>query len=832
MALYKHHQLTEAAIMMLLSAPILLCSSGVLLPSNCTGRPDASNGTLSTLFLQIDLERNTTMRRSKVLSGGQMLHSCQENFGTCNTSLNNSYPEGWPREARISLSPYNGTNNRPSDCSHITKQSKELEEFEAENNEKNAIELSMLSRSSLVKRNPTGLFTTSNTSVHLKRSINNSLTGILEDYTDFNNTKMLTTKQKHSLTESGLEQATAPIMRDDEDSLDLFLTFTCQGRCGEKRSFPCSCSLTCVVYGTCCENMTQDCPHEWNEGLTRFDHIRTADFICSENAIYTIISCPKKNERIVEGSQIEPTAGNKQMLGIETKSLESQNRFLSRVATTTRRNHVIEDNFTDPIVLKENHTESISGRLFAALAAAPVTDSDTGLTFINKTVYNCHSLPESNALQWQIWLKYTYSSPRTLEDFLKHQSLSNYQPNFNKGIFMDHLCDPNIQQTCDKNANLEETFAMYANKCHESNDAVVLSHNPPYAFYRNRFCAYCNEGKHTEYQLFLTERSFSSEFSFHLLLSLTKANTVSLKLNRPELEIFRLPWSQATCPVQDQGASELASPARKSGQEIETRCSATCDDPSFTLQSDGMCKAPHQALLALADDGLTPLCPAAMTGLAQFVVCGLRQEIENLKIANVTASSVYVAFDSSLNRSLYLLPLHMALPEQSRFIFSDNLADIIKNIFSVALLTKSLHHYRTSHIICPQGEEDREKAVTQTFESSSLFLFVTRKTQDLAQGMEEIRGPVVDNQTTTTVCLTATYDANMKPAPLLCMDDPVRERDSVWISRFSSSSCFQYLNNLKSNTKNEAATVKGRHDILLQYTIFACLLTSAMRQLF
>ncbi|GFO45507.1 hypothetical protein PoB_007201200 [Plakobranchus ocellatus] len=54
---------------------------------------------------------------------------------------------------------------------------------------------------------------------------------------------------------------------------DLTLTFTCQGRCGMEMSFPCSCSASCVVYGTCCDNITQVCPHVWEEGMTRFDHM-------------------------------------------------------------------------------------------------------------------------------------------------------------------------------------------------------------------------------------------------------------------------------------------------------------------------------------------------------------------------------------------------------------------------------------------------------------------------------------------------------------------------------------------------------------------------------
>ncbi|GFN93534.1 hypothetical protein PoB_002004000 [Plakobranchus ocellatus] len=125
-------------------------------------------------------------------------------------------------------------------------------------------------------------------------------------------------------------------------------------------------------------------------------------------------------------------------------------------------------------------------------------------------------------------------------------------------------------------------------------------------------------------------------------------------------------------------------------------CAVTCEHNSFMVRSDGLCKADHEALLALADDGLAPLCPAAVTGLAQIVMCSLKNEVESLSTADFTSSSGSIVFDSSLNRNLYVVKLRIALPKRSTFIFSISKKDTIPNIVLVARLAKAFKEYRMS----------------------------------------------------------------------------------------------------------------------------------------
>ncbi|GFO35258.1 hypothetical protein PoB_006176300 [Plakobranchus ocellatus] len=628
--------------MILLTLPILLCSISAppLNNRNGTGTAFVTSST--------DSENHTSTGRNKILPQSQILSNYQENLKTFISNLNSSPPDQWPGKIAIS---YKGSVNDLSHLSQTKIPKKTSGKFEKEPKAANATELGTQPQFSQPR-----MFSKQNALLNLEEITDNITTSYLENYTE-----IPTSNQKVSLAESSLSF--------DQIIPPTITTFTCKGRCGKKISFPCSCSATCVIYGTCCDNMAQDCPHIWEEGLTRFDLIHTSDFICDQNLIYTIVSCPKEKKEIVQRNEMLLETSNKQMSREETESLKIQNQLFSNIDTIEQKQHLVGDNTTDVIGSEKTRTDSITTRLLAALSAAPVTDSETGLTFIDKTIYNCNQMPESNALYWAILLNYSLTSPTILEDFVQHQMLNKYLPgpDFNKEILKNHICMRNIQQTCNQIADIEEISRTYAKKCLEGSYAVIFSYKP-FLYYRNIFCAYCSEGRHNEYTLYFYDSVLLSNSPLQVLMTLTE-DTFSLKQVNQGFEISRVPWSQAKCPIHAQSSVEQIFNAGKSDQDSEIQCSVTCANPYFTLRSDGMCKAPHGTLLAIADDGLNALCPEAMAGLAQFLMCGLKREIENLKNADFSAPSVSVVFDSSLNRSLYVVRLHFALPEPSNMIF-------------------------------------------------------------------------------------------------------------------------------------------------------------------
>ncbi|GFO43673.1 hypothetical protein PoB_007017800 [Plakobranchus ocellatus] len=631
-------------------------------------------------------------------------------------------------------------------------------------------------------------------------------------------------------------QVIAATMYGDVDE-DESLTFTCEGRCGQRMSYPCSCSATCVIYDNCCDNMTQDCPHLWREGWTRFEHIRTADIICKKNFIYTVVSCPKFIGQQNKANEVNLINTSESMLEIKRGTTSKKNWLLSSFITTANTKHIIGINTTVSIATVKTRQDSISQKLIEALSDAPVTDSDTGITFINRAVYDCHNMPERTALSWSLRLNFTFVTPTKLEDIYTDNVAKEYQPDFNKEIFKAHICNPAIKNTCGSSDDLKDLIDAYAATCKKTNAVVYLFRNFRPIYYRNKFCAFCHGKGSNELDLSFANRVVFRTPHLQILMSLSKSKMFTFEVTNAERiggSMLPLPWSYANCSVINENSIKVPSDPETAESESQVVCSAICHHPSFTVRSDGICKAPHEALLAIADDGLAPLCPAAMTGMAKFVACGLKDEVESLRNADISSGVVSVMFDSNLNRHLYVVEIHVALPKSSSDIFSISDKDSTQNIYHAALLAKSFENYRRMQKLCREKEEEAKMKAFKVIRSSSMEDFVERRNQNLSQGMDRLRGPRVEGQNKTTVCLTP-VDRQEKADPnlLLCMEDFVHERDSELVNNFSNSPCFSYLENLQPLGSNGITATMGSYgDLRRSSMLLIALVTWVMMTIY
>ncbi|GFO01407.1 hypothetical protein PoB_002791200 [Plakobranchus ocellatus] len=573
----------------------------------------------------------------------------------------------------------------------------------------------------------------------------------------------------------------------------LHLTFTCEGQCGKRISFPCSCSATCVVYGTCCDNMASDCPHVWEEGLSRFDHIRRADIICSEDSIYMISSCPVR--------EIGLESMRKRAMKKESMDLETNGRFSHGVSSTLKTENITQFNSSGENVSNQDMRETILKKLNELFLFAPVTDSETGLTFIDRTIYDCNNMSERNALTWSVRLDYNFINPTTMEEVDVFKTSYKYRPEFNKEILEAHLC-LNVIDECSPAEDFEELRTIYADKCQKSFAAVTSRFESP-IYYQNIFCAYCNKHIHSRYRLIVTNSVMFKESALQVLMSFSTSNTISLRLNKsPEMSRATVPWSYAQCSIPLYDFSSSLEP-RNLEADRKSVCSVTCEGPFFTLQSDGICKAQHTAFLAITDDGLPPLCSSAVENLGKFLVCSLKNEVESLRYADLSSRSITAMFDMTMNTSLYVVELDMALPQLASLIFSDEKKDSIQNIQHLAIIWKVLKDYRLSQNLCPRQDRDTQKPNSnlRVIQTQPLGNFFSMLTLPWPQVMEEFRGPVVNNQN-TTVCLSTTElhrSDNNGPNTryIYCMDDPEYERDASLARRFRSSPCLSYLNEIE-----------------------------------
>ncbi|GFO06663.1 hypothetical protein PoB_003316800 [Plakobranchus ocellatus] len=526
----------------------------------------------------------------------------------------------------------------------------------------------------------------------------------------------ITTMTQENASTSHHGQVTSVTLLGEDGDIDLALTFTCQGRCDKEICFPSSCSATSIVYGTCRDNLAKDCPHVWEEGRISFEHMRNVGFIFDENFVYKISTCPRPVQKHVE--QKESERSTLENVG----KLESQ--FSIGIDNVPATEGGIKSSFTSPATKDETFQDSRILSFTKALSFVPVTDSATGLTFVNKTIYDCHNMSQSTALPWSLKFNYDFISPTKLEDFNYVKSLSDYYPGFNKNILKAHLCYPDLIETCSRTADFKELSEMYAQKCQKS-EAVVISKFPRVSYYSNRFCAYCNEGRYRKYVLSHNNHVKVKGHDFFVLMSLSESKAFNFKLisDPSSRNPLKFPWSEATCsvPPQDSSSSQGLNAALQIPESGgDSVCSITCDDPSFTLRSDGLCKARHVAFLALADDGLAPLCPLAMTGLANYLACGLEDQLESLRNADVSAESVSPVFDSTYNKTLYVVKLRMELPEQSESFFSNSGKGIYINIYRSVLLVKAFQTHPQSREVCH---------FLKKWNSSGVQLWTTRREQ-------------------------------------------------------------------------------------------------------
>ncbi|GFN97251.1 hypothetical protein PoB_002375700 [Plakobranchus ocellatus] len=618
-----------------------------------------------------------------------------------------------------------------------------------------------------------------------------------------------------------------PVSTVNSDGIDFTLTFSCQGRCGMKISFPCSCSATCFAYGTCCDNMAKDCPHVWEEGLSKFDHIRRTDITCSKYSIYMISSCPRR--------EIKLEGNDKLLLEKEVMSLETNNGVLHGVSTTSEIVDLSRINSTSLYVLDEDIRDRIMRKRYEAFLNAPVTDSETGFTFENRSVYDCNNMSESTALTWSLKLHYNFTNPTKIDDFDLFKTSNGYGPEFDKQILKTHLCRQNVIEECSPSDDFEELGMIYADKCQKS-FALVRGISGSPTDYRNIFCAYCNEKIHREYLLILSNKVEIKQMGLELLMSLFESTTISLRLSiTPEMSEADPPWLYAQCSNPDQDIS-FSPTAESKNSKIESKsvCSVTCKGPIFTARSDGICKAQHNALLAIADDGLPSLSSSAMTSLGEFLLCSLKSEVESLKHADLSLQSVSVMFDANTKKSLYVVELDLALPVLSSLFFSNDRKATLQNIYHFALIVRVFQEYRFSQLGYPRHgmNKQRPNSNLRVIQTKLLKNLVTMMGFSLTQGMEELRGPVMDKQNMTTVCLSNVQGShNIEANVIFCMDDPVYERDANLVRRLRFSRCFPHLKNIEVLSRNKVTNnARERKGILFKCVLsFYVLVTNTMR---
>ncbi|RUS83216.1 hypothetical protein EGW08_009027 [Elysia chlorotica] len=604
-----------------------------------------------------------------------------------------------------------------------------------------------------------------------------------------------------------LHMTTSGTNSADEEAL----TYTCKNRCGTENMFPCTCSALCVVYDTCCENFSIDCPHILQDAKARFGNLIASDKVCGKNFVFVISSCPRQSET------------NK--LNAETEELQS-NKTEGEASSEVSFNQItpVDSLTTSPPALGGSQ-ESVAKRLKVAALKAFVTDLSSGVTYINKTVYDCHNHKGSFSV-WALRLDYIYTNPRSLEDLAALKALDRYEPLFNKALLSRHICDRSIIETCPATWHPQEVEKDYDKQCSEFFALTTWPGTDGLEKYRNRYCAYCNKGKNISFVLQHHDNMIERDIHLRILMSISQSGQYNIKVKRPAfLDATKISWSQTSCKpravVRQDTFQETLS---RIAPEEKLVCSTKCSSSRFTLRKDGYCKALHFAKVAVSDDGLPPLCPEALEGLGSFISCGLEKMIKTMPHAEFQQPIVSVQFDTKTQKTLYIVKIKVDLVSLYTNFFSTKENDGIINWRHLEVLAKSLKHYRLSNDICSGsgGYYDRYDQKQVTTFPFQMFLSSSSLRTRWSDQINNRIGPVVDAHDITSFCMSATNEPKKyEQETLICQDAVVYADDANAIADFYNSTCFTHLDNvqLAHGRGDPAHNVRDNHSHWLLVTV-------------
>ena len=198
------------------------------------------------------------------------------------------------------------------------------------------------------------------------------------------------------------------------------------------------------------------------------------------------------------------------------------------------------------------------------------------------------------------------------------------------------------------------------------------------------------------------------------------------------------------------------------------------------------------------------MCDRALSGLARFIECGLKTTVEPLKDAEFHQPSGTVHFSSSLNKTLYVVKLNVALPVVSNTIYDTPNGNVLSHIFHLAFLIKSLHQPGLFEGACDKQDLKRSQDQSGEIRTEKLnangYTMDGKDQRDVEQTMSELRGPILNRGNKTLVCFSKHDYFNINEAErrvLVCMDDLVHQGDKEAIRKVRSSPCFDPLRNIR-----------------------------------
>ncbi|KAK6991381.1 smg-9 nonsense mediated mRNA decay factor [Biomphalaria glabrata] len=331
------------------------------------------------------------------------------------------------------------------------------------------------------------------------------------------------------------------IMIKKEDQKD-----SCQNICGKWQVIPCSCDPRCLVFGNCCEDFEVECSGMAEESKSKYAGLLHSEVKCIDN-IFVITSCSVADTRSQNFTSLD-----------RIKNLDAQTKQGA--------------NFFTDFLLNE----------------IPVLDVSTGLSFINKAVFNCNGGNASNALNWDITvskleISFDFPPKLLLEDLTNKENYIFYVLPFQyKTKEAGNECKSINSSSCSKTEH-----PLYS-KCKSFISYVIHVDEHPIIF-NNKYCAQCN-GFTNVSSLNSPGKTYTHNSNFDVLISMSEAKVNVVKT----YDRKGIHWSSIAC---------------NTSGNLEYKHSLECNVICVTglvLRLNKQCKKPLSLQIAISTNIILP----------------------------------------------------------------------------------------------------------------------------------------------------------------------------------------------------------------------------------
>ena len=408
---------------------------------------------------------------------------------------------------------------------------------------------------------------------------------------------------------------------------------SCRGRCGLDVHVPCSCVQICFIYGNCCYDMSEECPHLVMSERSRLRHLLQADIECSElTDTFMVMSCSAfplfKSDDVNKDLVLNEVTTNDRNMEDVTLSPDSED------TTVPVRNFLEDPSMSDNPFL-------------SALFDAPVADLGTGLVYRNRSLALCNGAQASDIITWKpLFTLLNLKKPRNLMDLYTiadKRSLKYTLPDIPKGYSVGSPCKRDAIRSCKPEWLVGEP-ELEGDCLNGSITYYTVDRNLKSSLYANIHCVICNLGSDKRSVPLMRHFTLDRNAGFSVTMSFTGNNRIKLSAQTP---LYVTSWRSVNCSLATSEQGNLL-------------CHSGCDKDSEKLP-DGTCLPFTQVKFAVATGNcLFTVSQSMEKELLRLVTCHL--ETHGNAVLDVEDVRFETVYDTGIGIPLLQMSLAVKYP--------------------------------------------------------------------------------------------------------------------------------------------------------------------------